>query len=236
MVKNQVNDAVFEAIFRQAVIDDFEEEISSISSDEQLAKMYSLSPEFEIRMKKLFIKDSIISIFKTVIYYSKKIALLFIILIGLLFATLLFNTEVRATVVKVLVEWYGKFTTFTYGDDIGAYEKKDWTLNYLPEGYIEGKNEILGEVINIEFINNKGDKIRFSYRPEDSNTKISVDNEKHKIDSCTILNNDAYCISAVDDRFENGIICSMKGYTFSIWGKLSIEEIIQIAESISEEK
>jgi hypothetical protein len=57
MNKDRVNDEVFEALFRQAVIDDFNEEIDSIPTNEDLAKIYSFSPEFEIRMKKLFIKD-----------------------------------------------------------------------------------------------------------------------------------------------------------------------------------
>jgi hypothetical protein len=56
--KNQVNDVVFEALFRQAVIDDFNDEINSIPSNEQMTKLYSFSPEFEIKMKRLFIKDS----------------------------------------------------------------------------------------------------------------------------------------------------------------------------------
>lgn len=37
MNKDQVNDVVFEALFRQAVIDGFDEEIDSIPTNEQLA-------------------------------------------------------------------------------------------------------------------------------------------------------------------------------------------------------
>lgn len=40
--KDQVNDVIFEALFRQAVIDDFNEEIDSIPTNEQLAKIYSI--------------------------------------------------------------------------------------------------------------------------------------------------------------------------------------------------
>ena len=125
MNKDQVNDVVFEALFRQAVIDDFNKEIDSIPTNEQLAKIYSFSPEFEIRMKKLFIKDHRRSLLKNTMLYSRRVASVLIIVLGLLFGTLLFNTEVRAAVGKVFVEWYERFTSFTFKDDEIISEKKD---------------------------------------------------------------------------------------------------------------
>lgn len=137
MNKEQVNDFLFEELFRQAVIDDFNEELDSIPTKGRLSKTYSFSPEFEIRMKKLFAKDRRRSFLRTGILYTRKVASIFIMVLGLLFATLLFNTEVRATVGKVFIEWYEKFTSFTYTDEEVINEKKDWNLNYLPEGYVE---------------------------------------------------------------------------------------------------
>ena len=236
MNRDQVNDVVFEALFRQTVIDDFNEEIDSIPTNEQLAKIYTFSPEFEIRMKKLFIKDRSRSLLKNTMLYSRRVASVLIIVLGLLFGTLLFNTEVRAAVEKVLVEWYEKFTSFTFSDDEFIDKKKDWTLNYLPEGSTLKNYEVLGRITNIEFINEQGDKFRFSYRPEGSITNISIDNENHKIDRCEILNNEAYCISAVDDKFDNGVIWNMNGHTFDLWGKISMNELKKVAESISENK
>ncbi len=52
MNKNQVSDTVFEALFRQAIIDDFNEEMDSIPTNEQLARIYSFSSKFEMRIKK----------------------------------------------------------------------------------------------------------------------------------------------------------------------------------------
>lgn len=228
MNKDQV-----EALFRQAVIDDFNEEIDFFPTNEQLAKIYSFSTDFEIRMKKLLTKDRRRSSFKNAMLYSRKVASILIIVLGLLFGTLLFNTEVRAAVGKVLVEWYDKFTSFTFRDDEIIVEKKEWTLEYLPEGYVQKNYEVLGNVTSMEFINNQGDKIRFSYRPENSITNISVDNENHEINSHVILDNKAFSITAVDERFDNGVIWNMDCYTFSLWGKISISELNKIAESIS---
>src|SRR5690606_9115734 len=190
--------------------------IDSIPTNEQLAEIYSFSWEFEMRMKKLFVKDHRRKFLKNAMLYSRRVASILVIVLGLLFGTLLFNTEVRAAVGKVLVEWYEKFTSFTFRDEEIIVEKKEWTLEYLPEGYLQKNYEELGNVTNMEFINNQGDKIRFSYRPENSITNISVDNENHKIDSHVVLDNKAFSITAVDDRFDNGVIWNMDGYTFSL--------------------
>ena len=234
MNKDQVNDIVFEALFRQAVIDDFNEEINSIPKNERLAEIYSFSPKFEMRMKELFTKDRRKSFLKKAMFYSKRVASIFIIVLGLLFGTLLFNTEVRAAVGKVFVEWYERFTSFTFKDDEIISEKKVWTLGYLPEGYVQENYEVLGRITSIEFTNNQGEKIRFTYGPEEGITNISVDNENHEINSCVILENEAFSISAVDDAFDNGVIWNMDGHTFDLWGKISVNELKKIAESILE--
>ena len=234
MNRNQVNDTVFEALFRQVIIDKFNEEIDSIPSNEQLSKKYSFSPEFEIRMKKLFEKDRRNNFIKTSMTYSRRVASILIIILGLMFSTLLFNTRVRAAVGKVLVEWYEKFTSFTFRDDEVINEIKDWNLKYLPEGYIQNKYEVLGRITNIEFKNNEGDKIRFFYRPENSIINISVDNENHEIDSCLVLGNVGYSISAIKKEFDNGIIWNMDDHTFNLWGKLSRDELKKMAEAILE--
>ena len=236
MSKNQMNDMVFEALFRQAVIEDFNEDINSIQSNEELSKIYSFSPEFETRMGKLLTKDRRKDHVRKTMYYSRKVASILIIVLGLLFGSLLLNTEVRATVGKVLVEWYEKFTTFSFRDDAVIDEYKDWILGYIPEGYAQKNYEVLGRIKNIEYANNQGNKIRFTYVPDNSITNISVDNENHEIDTFILLGNKAYSIIATNNEFDNGIIWNMEGYTFDLWGKLSIDELERIAESIVENK
>lgn len=236
MSKNQMNEIVFEALFRQAVIDDFNEEINSIQPNEELSKIYSFSPEFETRMGKLLTKDRRKDHVKKTMYYSRKVASIVIIVLGLLFGSLLLNTEVRATVGKVLVEWYEKFTTFSFRDDVVIDENKDWILSYIPEEYSQKNYEVLGRIKNIEYVNIQGDKIRFTYVPDNSITNISVDNENHEIDTFILLGNKAYSIIATNNEFDNGIIWNMEGYTFDLWGKLPIDELEKIAESIVENK
>jgi hypothetical protein len=96
------------------------------------------------------------------------------------------------------------------------------------------KYEVLGRITNMEFINNQGDKNRFSYHPEGSITNISVDNKNHKIDRCVVLGNEAFSISVIGDKFDNGVIWNMDGHTFDLWGKIPVDELKKIAEYILE--
>lgn len=234
MNKNQAEHITFEALFRQAIIDDFDEELDSVVARQDLSKLYSFSERFEEKMEIIFKKAQRKVFLENAIYYSKKIASIFIIVLGLLFSTLLFNTEVRASVGKVLVEWYTKFTSFTIKSEDRIIDEKDWRLGYLPDGYEEREYEKVGRVTNIDFINKDDDIIRFSYLPEGGNTKISVDNENHHIERSTILGNEAFIMTSEDDGIENGIIWNMENYTFSLWGNLPINELKKIAESIVE--
>lgn len=52
-----------------------DEQIDSIPPNEQLAKIYSFSPEFEVRMKKLFAKNRRKDFAKAIMLYSRKIGL-----------------------------------------------------------------------------------------------------------------------------------------------------------------
>ncbi len=236
MTKNEMNDIVFEALFRQAVIDDFNDEINSAQSNELLSKMYSFSEEFDNRMKKLLTKDRRKEYFKKTVHYSRKVASILFIVLGLLFGSLLLNTEVRASVGKVLVEWYEKFTTFSFKDEVVIDETKHWILGHIPEGYSQKNYEVLGRIKNIEYANIQGDKIRFTYVPDNSITNISVDNENHEIDTFMLLGNKAYSIIATNKEFDNGIIWNMEGHTFDLWSKLPIDELKKIAESMVENK
>ena len=231
---NQMNNSVFEALFRQAIIDDYNEEIDSIPSKEKLMQTISFSPEFELKMKKLFVYDKRKDSLKKAFNYSKRAAAILFISITVFFGVLLFSSEVRAVVKNTVVEWYEKFTSFIFHNETyNINDKKEWRPEYLPEGYRESSVDKLGKAIKIEYADPKGNIIFFSYRPGENATNVSVDNENHQIESRTINGHEAYIAKATGEEFDNGVIWSMKVYTFILWSKLPIDELIKIAESTS---
>lgn len=232
----QIDDHIFEALFRQAVIDEYTEEIDSIPSKSELMKKISFSMEFELRMKKLLVREQRKESLEKFIRFGKRAAAVFVVLTSILFCTMLLNYEVRAAVKNTIVEWYDKFTSFIFqAETSDADKQKEWRPKYLPPGYNEISIEMLGKVTNIEYFNNEGDVIHFSYKPQ-GNVNISIDNENHTIEINTVNGYEAYTAESEEDGFENGIIWSMDEYTFSIWSKLPLENIIEIAESVSDNK
>lgn len=230
----QMDDSVFEALFRQAVIDEYNIEIDSIPSREKLQELISFSPEFELRMKKLFVNERRKEYLQKFANYLKKAAAVFVIVSTIMFGILLFSPDVRAAVKNTVIEWYDKFTSFIFqGEESDTIEHKEWRPQYVPAGYLEITVEKIGRATDIEYVNDEGNIIHFSYRPEDNDTTINVDNENHTIESKTINGYDTFIIKAMKDDFENGIIWSMEGYTFNIWSVLPVEELIKVTQSIN---
>ncbi len=229
----EIDGSVFEALFRQAIIDDYNEEIDSIPPEEDLVETISFSPEFELRMKKLFAHERRKEFLKKAFNYGRRAAAVFVVAVTILFCMLLFNPEVRAAVKNTVVEWYDKFTSFIFQEENSDIdEKKEWQPEYLPAGYRKNSVEKLGRATNIEYTNDLGGAIYFSYRPDGNDTNISADNENHVFENDTIDGHEAYIIKATKDGFENGLIWNLDGYTFNIWSELPIKELIKIAKSI----
>lgn len=234
MNEKQMDNSVFEALFRQAVIDDYNKEIDSIPSREKLQEIISFSPEFELRMKKLLLNERRKEHLQKFSNYLKKAAAILVIVTTVTFSILLFSPDVRAAVKNTVIEWYDKFTSFIFqGEKTDTREHKEWRPQYIPAGYLEITVEKIGRATDIEYANDEGNVIHFSYRPEENDTTINVDNENHTIESKIINGYDTFIIKAMKDDIENGIIWSMDGYTFNIWSVLPVDELIKVTQSIN---
>lgn len=95
MNTKQIDDTIFEALFHQTVIDDYNEEIDSILSNEKLREIISSLPEFELRMRKLFIREKQKEIIIKVLKFGNCVAAVFVVVTTIFFCILLFNYEVR---------------------------------------------------------------------------------------------------------------------------------------------
>ena len=200
----KIYDPVFEALFRQAVIDNYTDEINSIPPKEVLAEYIFFSPGFELRMKKLFAHYHRKAVKQAFIKYTKTAALILAISFSFLFALLLTNPDVRATVGNVIVEWFEQFTSITFtspetGGEIINGEVIELRPYYLPEGYIMYSVERLWNVTSIVFSNDERDKIHFIYRPGYNASNFSIDNEHHIIEQRILGGYEAFISKATDE-------------------------------------
>lgn len=234
MNSNRISDSVFEALFRQAVLDNFDDEINSIPADDILKKTYSFSNEFELRMKKVFAVNRRREVFVRFFYYGRKVAVIIVITFSCIFTLLLSYPEVRAAIGNVLVEWYEQFTTFSFPKETTNNPNIHWIPEYLPDGFTYNEMYEFGETTNIIYTNDAGVEISITFRPSTNSTNMSIDNENHDIEECYIGGNNAYTARSKSFDFDNAVIWSMHGYTFDIWSKLSVDELVKVAESIKE--
>lgn len=230
----QMDNKLFEALFRQAIIDDYNDEIEGIPPRKELMKKISFSPEFELRMIKLFARDRRRNILVNSIYFGKRVAVVFVLAVTILSLVLLTNPEVRAAIKNTIVEWYDKYTSIIFrGQEVSdTVTIKEFKFQNIPSGYSESLVGKFGKTTDMEYENDMGDIIYISYWPESNSTNISVDNENHIINSMHINGHEAFIAEATNEDFDNGIVWSMEGYRFTIWSKLPIDELIKIVESI----
>lgn len=236
MNTDQVNDSIFEALFRQAVIDDYLEEINAIPSNEELSKIYTFSSKFELRMKKLFAREERRERFIILAKYAKRVAAVFVFGVIVLFGALLFNPEVRAAVQKVIIQWYGQFTSFTFTNELSSNADTNILYTgYLPDGFKKHKTEDLTTMTYVIFLNSVGDEIRIKYSQAD-NINLSVDNENHLVEEYTVNGRQTFAVTAISNEFENGVIFDSNGFVLEIWSSLSIDELLKMAEATSMHK
>jgi len=230
---NKINNSIFEALFRQAIIDDYVDEINSIPSNEELSIEYFFSSDFELRMKRLFARERRKSYLVTISGFFRQAAIIFIIITTILFGTLLTNSDVRATVRNVIIEWYEKFTSFSFNTANQDASYVDIYPKYLPMGFYEESIVEFGNFTQLIFVNNQGDHINILHNNHESTSiKISVDNENHIIENFMINGYETYLVTATKEEHENAIIITTGFYVIEIWSSLSIETLIIVAESI----
>jgi len=239
MNNKQVNDSIFEALFRQAVVDDYTDEIDSIPPNEELAKTLSFSPGFELKMKKVFARDRRKDIFTAFIKHTKRVAVFVLILTTLLSGALLAHPEVRAAVGNVIVQWFEKFTSFTYHSGVSEEDSvvKHFRPQFLPNGFSESEALDLESMMLIIYSDGSDGIIYLQYSlGDDTSMSVAVDNEYTEIKEVIMYGSKALIITDLIGDGMNGVVFMLDGYVINIKSNLPIDVVVQIAESVAEIK
>jgi hypothetical protein len=226
-----INDNLFEAVLQQAVRKNLENQLAAIPPDDELKQMYSFSDEHNRKMKKLFAADNRREAFKIVYKWGKVAVVAVCVSATLVFGTLLTSAEVRKAIGDVIVTWFSQFTKFQSPELSDDFTEREWTPEYLPEGFAFLNTYEVGSMKGIEY-SNSSIIIEFNYKPSDYST--SVDNEDMKY-SVIVEKDTVYHIfeSAIkDEREDNIIVWDIDGYRFTIIGNYDIDELIKIAFSV----
>jgi len=161
-------------------------------------------------------------------------AIVVMVLVSILFSALLLNSEVRASIGRVIVQWLEQHTTITFNRgnavSVEAYNGFDGLRpRILPEGFYEVSTITLGWLNTVVFANADGEEIVFEYGVA---RHFALDNENQIIENIVLHGNEAFLITAIDDEFYGRIIFTYEGMTVDIMGRLHSGLLIQITESV----
>ena len=228
MDEKQLNDSFFDALFGQAVIDNFYEEYNALPPLEELAKEYTFSEKHEKRMKILFIHEERIERYKKFILVSKKIAAVFIILFTMLIGALVFNPEVRAAVTDTITSWYSEFVKFVSPDvEVEGY---NMVPTYIPVGFKEDFSDIINDSILILYSNDNGEVIHFEANR--ATYSVYIDSEDTYYEE-RIANKITYNMwSTLIEGRGNSIVWDINGWRYFLRSSIDVETLYKIALSL----
>lgn len=230
-MQDKLNEDLFEAVLQRAFCDYTDEQLTSYPDCEALAKEYPLSKKekraFDQATKKQKYKKSLVRV------YLSRAAVIFLCIIALGACVMKTSPTVRAAVKNVIVEWFDKYTNFSFvATDTGSgdFENvEDVKIGYIPDGY--------------ELINTDESSISITYVYSSNNTDFLIDifenevselfpdNERSKYSIIQINGHESWIIYD-EENISGTLILIGSKVSVSISGSLPKKEFIKIAECI----
>ena len=160
------------------------------------------------------------------------------------------NTEVRAAIGKVFIEWYEKYVKFDFNggketvvkiddseessdDSEKSFESNplyDYEIGYIPEGYELKSSKEREYWRSYTYPNSEGSYISISIS-NSSNSSIAVDNEYYEYTEM-IINGKTVHLFYDDIDLAGTLICNESDYVIKISGTVNKDEFIKIFENI----
>ncbi len=235
MNKNELDDVIFEALLRKAVIENHQRELSALPTKGELSELYTFSHRHEKRMNSLFAAERRKSAWAKIVYISKRAAAVFVIALTILSVALLTVPQVRATVWGTMVEWYNEFTKFSFSKEQTADENTEWRPKYLPKGFTESNAYSLITSKTVEYMNENGVLISLDYSIS-GNTSVTVDNEHSNYRSVNKHGVEYHVFEAETSEHTSKIIWENEGISFYIKSIITDDELLKVALSVSPKK
>lgn len=235
MISRESEPTLFDAVFAQAVVLNFEDELAGIPPKQELEKIYSFSAVHIAKMKKLFGTDKKKDIFRKIGKWSRSVAAVIVIIMALFFGVLLSSPQVQAAVSNVIIELYEKFTSFTSGtNEQIEVDSTEWWPAYLPAGFSEHEIFQTGSINEICFYNVEGKDITLIYL---KNTDAIAVNNEGVIYSTVTANNIVYHLfESKEEGTRSSIVWDQDGYRFTFLSEYPIKELQKMAISVTAEK
>jgi hypothetical protein len=230
MTEKEKNDLLFESLLKVAVKQTFDKELSELPSEEELGEEYRPSEELDRRIKSIIDSSFSKQNKRRSIKKLTRIAACVFIFLGVSSFVLLSVEATRNVILNAFINVKEKYTEIQFKDSVksdGIYRPA-----YLPEGFSETSNVSIGNAVILTYSNEAGEKIVFTQAPADTGS-LAVDNENMTYTEIKVNGVYALLFIADENEFPNKLIWQKDIMVFDISTKINREELVKIAENIS---
>lgn len=167
--------------------------LDNLPSDDELNHVFSKG--FERKMKKLITQQKRSRFTNKIIFYSKRTAIVFLIVLASLFTVTMSSEALRTRFFELVIKVYEDLTSFVFSTDeeVENVNLKIIEPKYIPEGFKE-VDRVDDFIITYE--NEKSIKIKYIFY-EIGSDSIILDTEKAKVENIEINGNSAKYIEKV---------------------------------------
>jgi len=148
---------------------------------------------------------------------------------------MLVSSNVRAAVIKWVMEWYETHIEYRYSGEAIQTELPQYQITELPKGYLEIDRLVYAEYISVTYCNTNGDTLYLDYAYIQEGTVSSF--ETNNIDVLDIYVNECpgQLFLSQDPNQSNAItwIDVAKNIQFTVNGFLDESELLNMAANIS---
>jgi len=203
-----------------------EQWITSLPSDEELDQLYTPSPRFERRMKRLFLHQQ-----KPYYPYTNrawKRVVLAMVLVLLLFAASMSVSAIREPIIRFVVEVYERFSSLFFQNAEDSDEWVTYRPTSLPKEFLFKSEELLAGITIQHYQNSVGAEIRLK-QYQWSKVELQINTEGVARDDVEVNGNQGvfYHNAGVSN-----LIWSEGEYTFWLEANLTKSDLLGIAISV----
>lgn len=230
MSDGQSSGGVIEALLRQAAIDNFYIELDSLPPDEELGKLYTFSHEHDERMRRLFSKERLHDRIRTTTKWGLRAVATIAIALSIVFGALMLVPEVRATVVRTVIEWFDGFVSFT--SNVPITDLVNLEPGFIPVGFSEEWRDETDTITVVMYVDEEGMYIIFKSVPIGG--LLSVDNENVEHSLNVIAGTEYHVFTSITQDGENHVIWEFDDQRLFLGSSISMEILLRMAVSVGE--
>ncbi len=227
---NRSDDKMFEELLEKAFNEQYDEEITSEPTLEELAELYPVTAKQRKDAKRIS-RQSRKPVW--VSYIGKAAAILLCVsLAG--FGAMMIDPGIRATVGDSIVKYIeeGFNIDFTEAKDPTSIDIAETVIGYIPEGFelLPDRTEEKIDSLSYSYMNADGEYIVIDILAS-SDIELITEDEHHELKYFNIDGYTGY-ISYSDTQKQGSVYFGNRSFTVAISGMTDREELIKIAENI----